>query len=169
MSPRRIISKVSSGFSSKTSWFTQRSPNQSVFPCYQYLEIYVSFSCVVLFFFCYKRGVIICNASHSQISIPSLVSTKKVQLTGLGSLINKHSTGSPCEALEIPILFPFCPFCPSSNPAHECGSGVQSGGSTPDESERTFARYHHCGVGFYFRLAVNYWSGNSLALLLHRT
>jgi hypothetical protein len=70
-----------------------------------------------LFFFRYKRGVIICNASHSQIYIPSLVSTKKVQLTGLGSLINNHSTGSPCEALEIPILFPFALFAlPATQP-----------------------------------------------------
>jgi hypothetical protein len=69
------------------------------------------------FFFRYKRGVIICNASHSQIYIPSLVSTKKVQLTGLGSLINNHSTGSPCEALEIPILFPFALFAlPATQP-----------------------------------------------------
>jgi hypothetical protein len=65
-----------------------------------------------LFSFCYKRGVIICNASHSQISIPSLLSTKKVRLTGLGSLINNHSTDSPCEALEIPSCFlsHFLPF-----------------------------------------------------------
>jgi hypothetical protein len=61
----------------------------------------------LVFFFRYKRGVIICNASHFQIYIPSLVSTKKVQLTGLGSLINNHSRGSPCETLESPILFAF--------------------------------------------------------------
>jgi hypothetical protein len=77
--------------------------------CFILLRCLVSFR--------YKRGVIICNASHSRISIPSLVSTKKVQLTGLGSLINNHSTGSPCEALEIPILFPFALFVlPATQP-----------------------------------------------------
>jgi hypothetical protein len=88
--------------------------------CFSMLSVsrnlcFIHLCCLVSFR--YKRVVIICNTSHSQIYIPSLVSTKKVQLTGLGSLINNHSTGSPCEALEIPILFPFALFAlPATQP-----------------------------------------------------